>query len=308
MPKFELKNITGVMPALVTPFDENEKFDEKRMRGIINFLIDRGVDGFYITGSTGEAFLMSPEERKRVLEVVVDETAGRLPVIAHIGAIGTHTSVDLAEHAQENGVDALSSVPPFYWPFTSNMIQNYYTDLTKSTDLPMIIYNIPLVGLMGFEQIMNLSSIKGVGGIKYTAPTQFDFLRIKEEIGPDFMVYSGTDEMAMSGLMYGADGLIGSFYNMIPEVIIELCKAVKENDMSKAKHLQEVVNKIIFFGIANKGVSFIKRAMAWQGADAGYCRKPFDNFTSNEEAELKEKCRQLMQNHKLEGVAFLDAI
>ena len=85
----KLAEIGGVLPALVTPFDENEVFDEGRMRSIVDFLIGRGVDGLYVTGSTGEAFMMSPEERKRVLEVVTDEVKGRVPVMAHVGAIST---------------------------------------------------------------------------------------------------------------------------------------------------------------------------------------------------------------------------
>src|SRR5436305_520632 len=115
MPAFDIKSITGVIPAMVTPFDENEELDEGRLRAVIRFLIGRKVEGLYITGSTGESFLMSPEERKRVVEVTVDEVKGRIPVMAHIGAISTHLSIDLAQHAEKAGVDAISSVPPFYW-------------------------------------------------------------------------------------------------------------------------------------------------------------------------------------------------
>src|SRR4029079_8756256 len=100
-PKFGIKSITGVIPAMVTPFDENEKLDEKRLRAVIRFLIERKLEGLYITGSTGESFLMSPEERKRVVEITVDEVKGRIPIIAHIGALSTHTSLELAQSAQE---------------------------------------------------------------------------------------------------------------------------------------------------------------------------------------------------------------
>ena len=100
MPKFGIKSITGVIPAMVTPFDENEKLDEKRLRAVVRFLIERKLEGLYITGSTGESFLMSPEERKRVVEITVDEVRGRVPIIAHIGAISTYHSIDLAQHAE----------------------------------------------------------------------------------------------------------------------------------------------------------------------------------------------------------------
>lgn len=309
MPKFDLSDAKGVIPALITPFDENEHFDETRMRSCVDFLIERGVGGLYTTGSTGEAFLMSPDERAFVVEVVVDQVAGRIPVIAHVGAIGTHLSVDLAQKAQAAGVDAISSVPPFYWPFTADQVVNYYTDLTKSTDLPMVVYNIPLAGMLGFDQIARLAAIPGVGGIKYTAPMVFDFLRIKEEIGADFRIFSGSDELAMAGLGFGADAIIGSFYNLIPEVFIALSDAVAKNDMALAKELQATANAIIFFSLNYSATAVIKRGMAWQGADAGYCRRPFDNFfTKGEEESLKTAWRKLKQDRNINGVAFLDVL
>jgi len=112
MAKFSDADLRGVIPALITPFDEQENFDEKRMRAVVDHLLNKGVNGLYLTGSTGEGFLMTPDERKQVVEVVVDQVAGRVPLISHIGAIGTKVSIDLAKHAEKAGVDALSSVPP----------------------------------------------------------------------------------------------------------------------------------------------------------------------------------------------------
>ncbi|MBO9589159.1 dihydrodipicolinate synthase family protein [Devosia sp.] len=304
-----LSKIKGVLPALVTPFDENENFDEGRMRAVVDFLINRGVDGLYVTGSTGEAFMMSPEERKRALEVVTDEVKGRVPVIAHIGAISTHLSIDLAKHAEKVGADALSSVPPFYWGFSQDQIVSYYADITASTGLPMCAYNVPLAGLFGFDLIKKLADIPGVEGIKYTASTHHEIMRIKAEIGSDFIIYSGADEMAMSGLAFGADGIIGSFYNCIPEIYLALNAAVAAGDMEKAKALQEVGNAVIFFTLARNPIAAIKRAMAWQGADAGYCRKPFGNFYSEaQEEKLKDEFRAFKTERGLTGVNFLDAI
>jgi N-acetylneuraminate lyase len=309
MTAIPLKDITGVIPALITPFDENDALDEARLRNCVRFLLGRGVDGLYLTGSTGEAFLMSPDERKRVVDVVTQEVAGRIPLIAHVGAIGTGLSVDLAEHAQGAGVDALSSVPPFYWHFSGDQIFNYYNDLSGATDLPMVIYKVPLADSLGFDLVVRLAAIEAIQGIKYTAPTHHEIMRIKAEVGADFMVYSGADEMAMSGLAFGADGIIGSFYNLMPEVFIALNRAVAAGDLARAKNLQETANAIIFFALKRSATSAIKRGMAWQGADAGYCRRPFDNFvTQAQEQELKDAFRQLKKDRNLDGVAFLDGI
>jgi N-acetylneuraminate lyase len=308
MPAFGIQSITGVIPAMVTPFDENEKLDEGRLRAIVRFLIERKLEGLYITGSTGESFLMSPEERKRVVEVTVDEVAGRIPVIAHIGAIGTHTSIDLARHAESAGVDAISSVPPFYWGFSADQIYGYYADITASTSLPMIGYNVPMAAL-SFDIIKRIAGIPGVAGVKYTAPTHAEIIRIKDEIRKDFIVYSGADEMAMSGLAFGADGIIGSFYNSMPEIWFGIRDAVKAGNLAEAKRLQEVGNAVIFFSLPRGGVATIKRAMAWLGCDAGYVRKPLGSYIDKAaEQKLKDEFKQLRDERELKGVAFLDAL
>jgi N-acetylneuraminate lyase len=308
LPRFDIKTVTGVIPAMVTPFDEDEKLDEGRLRALIEFLIERKLEGLYITGSTGESFLMSPDERKRVVEVTVKAVDGRLPIIAHIGAIGTHSSIDLARHAEAAGVDAISSVPPFYWGFSADQIEGYYADITKSTSLPMIAYNVPMAAL-GFDVIRRIASIDGIVGVKYTATTHHEIIRMKEEIGKDFIVYSGADEMAMSGLSYGADGIIGSFYNNMPEIWQAIRKAVAAGDLPEAKRLQEIGNAVIFFSLPRGGIATIKRSMAWLGCDTGYVRRPLGSYIDKAaEEKLKDEFRRLRDERQLKGVAFLDAI
>ena len=309
MPAFQPSDITGVIPAELTPFTLDGALDLDRLRTITAFLVAKNINGLYVTGSTGEGFMMSPDERKLVVETVMDEVAGRVPVIVHVGAISTHLSTDLARHAEAQGAAAISSVPPIYWAFTPDQVFNYYADITAATKLPMIVYNVPLAGPMGFDLIARLATIEGVVGVKYTAPTHSDIMRIKNEIGRDFLVYSGADEMAMSGLAFGADGIIGSFYNVMPEVFLALFAAMKDGRLADAEALQSTANAIIFETIKQNPHSAMKRMMAWQGADAGYARKPFDNFDSAEkEAELKDRYRRLKSARNLSGVNFLDMI
>ena len=309
MAAFKPSDITGVIPAEVTPFTLEGDLDLARLEQITAFLISRNINGLYVTGSTGEGFMMSPEERKQVVETVVRVVAGRIPVIVHVGAISTYLSVELAQHAEAEGADAISSVPPIYWNFGPDQVFGYYADITASTSLPMIVYNVPLAGPMGFDMIARLSTIKGVAGVKYTASTHHDIMRIKNEIGSDFLVYSGADEMAMSGLAFGADGIIGSFYNLMPEVFLALFAAMGEGRLKDAEALQSTSNAIIFETLKKDPHSAMKRMMAWQGADAGYCRKPFGNYDSPEKEEaLKESFRRLKAERNLSGVAFLDLI
>ena len=151
MAKFDIKDIKGVIPATLTCFDENEKVDEKRTCALIEFLVNSGVNGLYITGSTGIFQTMTAEERKKSTEIVIDQVAGRIPVIVHIGDIGTAKSVDFARHAESVGADAISSVPPFYGSYSADAVYNYYKDIAESVSIPMVAYNVAAAGLMSVD-------------------------------------------------------------------------------------------------------------------------------------------------------------
>lgn len=309
MSKFDIKEFKGVVPALLTVFDKEENIDEKGMKELVNYLLDSGVNGLYLTGSTGEGFTMSNEERKKVVEIVMEEVDGRVPVVVHVGAIGTKLSIDLAKHAEEVGADGISSVPPFYWKFTEDQIVKYYEDIAKCCNLPMIVYNVPLVGLLGMNTIKRLAAIDNVKGIKYTALSHFEITQIKDEIGEDFLVYSGCDEMAISGLLAGADGIIGSFFNLIPDLFLNLYKAIEEKELEKAQKLQREAVEIIMFTL--KLPSFyagMKVALRAMGINAGYCRSPFQNLTEKEEIEFLDGYRELKKKYNIKNIDFLEKI
>ena len=308
MSEFSLKEIKGVLPALVTCFDEAGEFDESRQRAVVRFLLSKGVDGFYLTGSTGESFMMTPDERKRVVEVVMDEVKGAVPVIVHVGAISTKLSIELAVQAEAAGADAISSVPPIYWKYSNDDIYGYYKDVAGAVSIPMVIYNVPLAGLVGYDLIKRLATIDGVEGVKYTASTHFEIMRLKEEVGKDFVIYSGADEMAMSGLAFGADGIIGSFYNMIPELFIKLYAAIKAGDFAAAKEFQRQANAVIFYSLDHNYFSVMKRSLSWIGVDAGFCRKPIANLDAAGEAAVRAGLAAIRDANGICGVSVLDAL
>ncbi len=309
MSKFDIKAFKGVIPAVLTVFDKEENIDEVGMRQLVSFLIDKGVNGLYLTGSTGEGFTMTSEERKKVVEIVIDETAGRVPVVVHVGAIGTKISIDLAKHAESVGADGISSVPPFYWKFNENQIIKYYEDIASSCSNPMIVYNVPLVGLLGMNAIKRLAKIENVKGIKYTALSQYEITQIKDEVGEEFLVYSGADEMAMSGLIAGADGIVGSFYNIMPELFINIYDAVKNKDLDEAQRLQKQAVEVIMYALQLPSFyAGMKVILKWMGINAGYCRRPFENLTEEDEVKFKEGFKKLKETYDLKGIDFIDAI
>jgi N-acetylneuraminate lyase len=308
MSKYALSDIKGVLPALVTCFDQAGEFDEGRQRALVRWLLGKGVDGFYLTGSTGESFMMTPAERERVVEVVMDEVAGKVPVIVHVGAISTKLSIQLARQAEKAGADAISSVPPIYWKYSNDDVYGYYKDICGSVSIPMVIYNVPLAGLVGYDLIKRLSGIEGVGGIKYTASTHYEIMRLKEELGKDYVIFSGADEMAMSGLSFGADGIIGSFYNMIPELFLKLYAAVRAGDLPAAAEFQRQANAVIFYCLDHNYFSVMKRSLGWVGVDSGWCRKPIANLDDASLAEVKAALGRIRDENGIAGVSVLDAI
>ena len=235
MKQFDPNNINGVIPAMITSFNKDESINKEGIRKTINYLISKKVNGLYITGSTGETFLMSQDEKKQVIEIIVEEVNGRVPVIAHIGSIGTKITTELGQYAEKVGVDALSALPPFYYGFSNDEIFSYYKDISNTTNLPITIYNISHAHLMDLDMLKRLAAIKNVKGVKYTAPTHFNFNKIKKEVGENFKIYSGMDEMSLSGLISGADGIIGSFYNLMPEMFVDIYAKVKEGNINAAK-------------------------------------------------------------------------
>lgn len=285
--RYSIQQITGVLPAMLTMFDENENVDVRRTREMVEFLLRNNIGGLYLTGSTGEGFLMDQDERKLVVDTVIEQVNGRCPVIVHVGDIGTRKSIQLAKHARASGADAISSVPPFYWKFSSDDIFGYYRDLSESVDIPMVVYNVPLAGLMGADQIMRIAQLPNVQGLKFTGKDHDQMSFLKTSLGDDFMIYSGCDEMALSGLAVGADGVIGSFYNVMPELFIQIYAAVKEGRLAEGRRLQHIGTEIILETIKGDFFSLMRHMLRWQGIDAGFSRRPFRNYNDDELAAFK---------------------
>jgi N-acetylneuraminate lyase len=303
MKKFNIKDVRGVIPAVLTVFDKDENLDEQGMRELIRFLLKQKVHGLYLTGSTGEGFLMDESERMKVVEIVIDEVKGKVPVMVHVGAISTKISIRLAKHAEKVGADAISSVPPFYWRFSDDQVFNYYKDISEATSLPMVVYNVPLAGVMGLGLIERLATIKNVKGVKYTAQTHYEITQLKDKVGKDFMIYSGSDEMALSGLLAGSDGIIGSYYNVIPDLFLKLFKAVETKKMDLAQTYQIKAVHIIMNTLKyGSMMAVMKLMLRHYGVNAGYARRPFNNFSKEKEIEILKDLKLLSKKYDLKDL------
>ena len=309
MSEFTLKDFRGVIPAALSIFDENENLDLEATKEFTEFLLKFDIGGLYLTGSTGEGFLMSAKEREKSSQAVIEVAKGKVPVVVHIGDIGTKKSIDLAKAAEEAGATAISSVPPFYWRFNSEQIYNYYKDIAEAVDIPMVIYNVPLAGMMSADMIKDLSQIENIKGVKYTNSDIYQIPAIKEACGEDFMVYGGADELASSNLLIGVDGIVGSFYNLIPDLFIQINEAIANNEVKKAYDLQKNAVRIINYLVAGGNmVAGIKAVLREAGINAGYARRPFINFYGDDQVKLVKGLVELANKYEMKDIYVIDKL
>ena len=275
-----MKEFKGICAALLTPYDKEGKVNHTMLKRQVRWLIDQGIDGFYVCGSTGEAFLLSQDERKAILETVCEENNGEKLILAHVGQISTEHALDLGRHAKAAGADAISSISPFYYKFSTQEIKQYYFDLMNGVEMPFFIYNFP--AFSGFsltpELLDEMCQNPYVAGVKFTASDFFQLERMKHA-HPKLTVWNGYDEMLLSGLSAGADGGIGSTYNVLCPAVHKIYDAFNAGDSAAALRYQHLVNDMIAL-ICKFGVfPSVKAILGFEGMDFGGCRKPFGTVT-----------------------------
>ncbi|ELW9544926.1 N-acetylneuraminate lyase [Klebsiella aerogenes] len=293
-----VSHLRGVMPALLTPFDAQQNIDRASLRRLVRFNIEQGVDGVYVGGSTGEAFVQSLSEREEVLEIVAEEAKGKITLIAHVGCVSTAESQQLAVAAKRYGFDAVSAVTPFYYPFSFEEHCDHYRAIIDSADgIPMVVYNIPaLSGVkLTLEQINQLVTLPGVGALKQTSGDLYQMEQIRRA-HPELVLYNGYDEIFASGLLAGADGGIGSTYNIMAWRYLGIVQALKEGDTAKAQQLQHECNKVIDLLVKVGVFRGLKTVLHYMDVlSVPLCRKPFAPVEDKFQAELKALAQQLIQ-------------
>ena len=283
-----MEKFKGIFTALLTPFDKNYKVNEKELEKLVKFNIEKGVTGFYVGGSTAEAFLLSTDERKQIMDVV-KSVAPNHTLIAHIGSINEIEARELGKHAQKLSYDLVSSVAPFYYKFSFNEIKNYYFRLAEASQLPMLVYHFPAFSgvNMGVSEMSEFLSDDRFIGIKYTSNDFFTLEQCKTNF-PDKIVYNGFDEMFLAGLSMGADGGIGSTYNFMADKFVQIQNLFKNNNITKAQQIQKEANRMITI-LCRIGVMQAEKEVLNQlGFDFGNCRPPF-GIPTDEEKELIKK-------------------
>ena len=279
----------GIFTALLTPFDANDRINEKELERLVKFNLEMGVKGFYVGGSTAEAFLLTADERAQIMDVV-KSTAPDATLIAHIGSLNETDAKRLGKHANALGYDAVSSVAPFYYKFTFEEIKNYYFRLADASNLPMLVYHFPAFSgvNMGAGEMKQFLDDDRFIGIKYTSNDFFTMEQCKSNF-PDKVLYNGYDEMFLAGLSMGADGGIGSTYNFMANKFVQIQKLFSENRIEEAREIQKVANHIITV-LCQIGVMQAEKEVLNQlDFNFGVCRHPFGEPTAAQKSLIAKE-------------------
>ena len=293
MDKSNIK-FSGVMSALVSCVDEDGKVYEQDMRRLMDWQLRAGLKGFYLCGGTGEGPVLQKETRMRIAEIAKDAVGDRAKLIAHVGAIDLKTAAELAKHAGKIGLDAVSSVPPFFFHYGEQEIADYYRALADASGLPVLMYASPLSGIqITWDMVDRLMDIPGMIGLKWTSYDYFTMHRIRELRGGNINVINGPDECLLCGLTMGADGGIGATYNLMPKLFAKIYDSYRAGNLEAAQEAQFKANKLIEILLKFGVVTGIKDALRMIGYECGYQVYPQKRFSEEEQKAFRAALRAI---------------
>jgi 4-hydroxy-tetrahydrodipicolinate synthase len=259
---------SGLMPAMVTPFDERGEVDLRATEAVVERFIEAGVSGISPLGSTGEFSHLLGDERKRFVEEVVRIVAGRVPLVVGVGAAGTKEMVELARHAESVGANAVLVVSPFYWKVGEEALFKHFATVAESVEIPVLVYNLPM--LTGIDLSPSLiariaAECPNVSGLKDTVTEYLHtvgVLREVKRVRPDFSVLAGWEDLILPSIIAGADGSICAFANVAPELFVNLVRSAQDGDLERAAELHRRVLSLVTLGAySDPPISAIKLAM-----------------------------------------------
>ncbi|MBO4368197.1 MAG: dihydrodipicolinate synthase family protein [Clostridia bacterium] len=277
----------GIMPALVTPVNEDGSIRRSVSEKLVSDLCRTGITGLYILGGTGEGVTIDREVRKEFAELVKASAPKGIKIINHIAATDLSTVRMLARHSREIGMDGIASVPPFFYAYDEAGIIEYYRAMSEASDgLPLLVYASPLAGPpVPVSTMEKLMEIPGFIGMKYTNPNYYLMSRYKKIDGGNINIINGPDETLVLGLQMGADGGIGSTYNVMPRLYVKLYDAIQSGDYAGALRLQAQANDVIELMLSTGNViGCCKAALEYMGYDVGDTNRPMKKLSADEKA------------------------
>lgn len=284
-----MTSIGGVLVALTTPFATDRSIDEAKLREHVDYVIAGGVHGIVPCGSTGEFVNMTVEERKRVVEIVIDQTAGRVPVVPGTGALTTEDAIELTQHAEKAGAASALVVSPFYETPTRDEVLDYYVEVAEAVTMPLTAYNLPAVtginlDLAFYQDLMQRTDryayVKDTSGNMEQAMSLI--YNLKGKLG----VMVGLDTIILPAFMMGAIGTIWGAPNWAPQECVKVWDDVQAGNIDQAvEDFGRLYNALDFIDVEGYAVG-VKTACRLLGRDLGDTRRPYKRLPAEKEAEL----------------------
>ena len=280
---------TGSITALVTPF-AGDALDEDALRRLVDWQIAEGTNGLVPVGTTGESPTLSHEEHKRVVEIVVAEAKGRVPVIAGAGSNSTAEAIDFAIHAEKAGADAVLVVTPYYNKPTQAGMEAHFKAVAGAIGLPLIIYNIPPRSVvdMSVETMARLFEVKNIIGVKDATASMSRVSLQRQMMGPEFLQLSGEDATALGFMAHGGHGCISVTANAAPGLCAQFQAACLAGDYAKALTIQDKLMPLHTALFLETNPSPVKYALAAQGRIQDTVRLPLLPVAEATKAAVRE--------------------
>jgi 4-hydroxy-tetrahydrodipicolinate synthase len=285
----------GIIPAMVTPLTPEGKINVEALRKLTHYLIDGGVHGVFPVGSQGEFYALTFDEKKKVIEVVVEETRGRVPVYAGTGAVTTREAVALTKMAEGAGATAVSVITPYFIHPNDGELMEFYTTIAKSTRLPILLYNNPArTGVnMTPDFVVRASKVENIVGIKDSSGDMTLMAECIRRTGDEFSVLAGRDTLIYGVLCYGGKGGIAACANIAPKLMVEIYEAFMAGDLKRSLEAQFRLAPLrLAFDLGTFPV-VIKEALTLIGIDAGPGIAPVGGMKPEAKAELKGILQQM---------------
>lgn len=290
------KELRGVLTALSTPFGDDGAIDDDLLRLLIDRSVNAGVDALVAGGGTGEVAAMSDDERIHVFEVVVKHTAGRVPVVANVGALTAKRAIRLAQAAEKTGADVVMLNAPYYEALTIEEITHYFKSVTGSIKIPVMLYNNP--GVTGVN--LDAETLAGFGrdipNVQYVKDSSGDWdqaLRLIHYYSDDIKLIQGWDSFSFSALLEGAAGVMAGAANVVPDEIVAVVRALRDGDIETARAAWNRVYPVIDALLQLPFSQAVKAGLRLQGVPVGAPREPFLELPAQRLSGLEQALKTL---------------
>lgn len=286
----DLNQLRGCGTAIVTPFKRDESIDESAYRRLVEFQIEGGVDFIVACGTTGESVTMTEDEQARVVELTIETSAGRVPVVAGAGGYNTREVIEKGRRYERLGADAILSVTPYYNKPTQEGLYQHYRAIAESTKLPIILYSVQGRTACNIEPatVARLAEIENIVGIKEASGNIAQIVEIASLVDESFKLFAGDDAVVLPVAALGGVGVVSVASNLLPRQVSDLCHACVEGRFDEARKLNRLLTPIFKVMFIESNPIPVKAALAMTGMIEEVYRLPLTPMSKANRAKLEE--------------------